>query len=127
MKKNLFLFIFLTFSIVYCQDIQIKKDVVYVDGKECLKTSDDASNVSFLDLSGNEIIFLKFIHNSKYGALYNKITFLDQNISFTSKSYIFNKKILMKKLLNDKTLNNCQLDDEKVGKFAIKYDENVEN
>ena len=127
MKKNLFLFIFLTFSIVYCQDIQIKKDVVYVDGKECLKTSGDASNVSFLDLNGNEIIFLKFIHNSKYGALYNKITFLDQNISFTSKSYIFNKKILMKKLLNDKTLNNCQLDDEKVGKFAIKYDENVEN
>ncbi|WP_236554692.1 hypothetical protein, partial [Flavobacterium sp. 9AF] len=58
--------------------------------------------------------------------LYNKIIFLDKKLSFTSKSYIFTKKLLIKKLLADKTLNECKLDSEKVEKFVMKYDENVE-
>ena len=125
--KTLYLVVaFLITNSLFSQEIKIKKDVVYVDGKECLKIDGDANNVSFYDLEGNEIIFLKFIHNSKYGEIYNKITFLKQKKSFTSKSYIFTKNLLIKKLINDKTLIDCQLDDEKVENFVMKYDEDVE-
>jgi len=127
MKKTLILLTLLCFSNAFSQKIEIKKDLVYIDGKECLKISGDSNNVSFSDLDGNEIIFLKFVHDSKYATLYNKITFLGQEVQFTSQSYIFTKKLLINKLVADKTLDNCKLDSEKVKKFAIKYDENVEN
>jgi hypothetical protein len=127
MKKNILTLSLLLMSLFgFSQEIKIKNDIVLIDGKECLKISGDANNVSISDLDGNEIIFLKFIHESKYGSLYNKITFLDKKLSFTSKSYIFTKKLLIKKLLSDKTLNECKLDSEKVEKFVLKYDENVE-
>ncbi|MEY2703656.1 MAG: hypothetical protein RLY43_2295 [Bacteroidota bacterium] len=125
-KRFLTLSLFLISLVGYSQEIKIKDDIVSIDGKECLKIGGDANNVSILDLEGNEIIFLKFIHNSKYGKLYNKVTFLDKKLSFTSMSYIFTKKLLIKKLLDDKTLNECKLDSEKVEKFVMKYDENVE-
>lgn len=127
MKKNILTLSLLLISLVtFSQEIKIKDDIVLIDGKECLKIGGDANNVSISDLEGNEIVFLKFIHNSKYGPLYNKITFLDKKLSFTSKSYIFSKKLLIKKLLADKTLNECKLDSEKVEKFVMKYDENIE-
>lgn len=127
LKKTFsFLLIVFTTSFVSAQDIKIKKDIVYVDDKECLTIGGDANNVSFYDLDDNEIIFLKYIHNSKYGSIYTKITFLDSKLSFTSKSYIFTKKLLIKKLIEDKTLENCQLTHEKVERFVLKYNENVE-
>jgi hypothetical protein len=121
-------FIFIVFSICFvnAQNIKIKKGIVYVDDKECLTIGGDPNNVSFYDLNDNEIIFLKFIRDSKYGSLYTKITFLESKQSFTSKSYIFSKKLLIKKLIQDKTLENCLLIPEKVERFVLKYDENVE-
>lgn len=127
MKKILFFVAILFTTLAFSQEVDFKKGVVYVDGKECLKyDSTDPNNVSFSDLEGNEIFFLKFIHNSRYGSVYNKITFIDQKLTFTSQSYVFSKKLLIKKLLADKTLLECKLDAEKVEKFVIKYDENVE-
>ena len=111
----------------FSQEIKFNKDIVLVDEKECLKIDDsDSNSVSILDLEGNEIVFLRFIHNSRYGALYNKITFVNQKVTMTSQSYIFTKKLLIKKLIADKTLVDCKLDDAKVEKFIMKYDENVE-
>ncbi len=130
MKKTLVTLSFILFSYTgFSQDIKIDKNIISVDGKECLKIGDDSdsNNVSIQDLEGNDIVFLKFIHNSKYGPLYNKITFLNQKLSFTSKSFIFTKKSLIKKLVSDKTLIECKLDDSKVEKFVLKYDENVES
>lgn len=127
MKKVVFtLSLFLVTFIGLSQEVDIKKDVVYVDGKECLKIGGDANNVSISDLEGNEIIFMKYIHNSRYGKVYNKITFLNEKLTFTSQSYVFTKKLLVKKLLADKTLNECKLDSEKVEKFVMKFDENIE-
>src|SRR5689334_1342032 len=84
--------------IAFSQDFDIKKNSIWIDGKECLKINDsDPNNISFYDLQGNELFFLKFIHNSIYGSVYTKITFFDPKLSFTSKSYIFTKKILLKK------------------------------
>lgn len=118
---------FLVSCISFSQEIKIDKDIVFIDGKECLKINDsDPNNISILDLNGNEIIMLKFIYRSRYATVYNKIIFLDQKLTFTSKSYIFTKKLLIKKLLADKTLNECKLDAEKVEKFVLKYNENVE-
>lgn len=126
--KNCFAALLFLLSVgAFAQDIDIKKDIVYIDGKECLKISGGANDVSISDMEGNEIIYLKFIHNSKYAKLYNKVTFIKQKVSFTSQSYIYTKKLLIKKLLADKTLVDCKLDDAKVEAFVMKQDENVEN
>lgn len=113
--------------LAFSQEIVIKKDLVTVDGKDCLKINDsDANNVSFMDLAGNEIFFLKFIHNSRYAPMYTKIVFLDPKLTLTSRSFVFTKKILIKKLLTDGTLVNCALVPAKVENFVLKYDEKVE-
>lgn len=129
MKQTFLLAVALLFShVAFSQEIVIKKDIVSVDGKDCLKVKDsDPNNVSFMDLEGNEIFFLKFIHNSRYAPVYTKITFLDQKLTLTSRSYIFTKKILIKKLLTDGTLVNCALVPAKVENFVLKYDEKVES
>ena len=111
----------------FSQSFDIKNDKVIIDGKECLKIfNTDAVNVSIQDIEGNDIIFLKFIHNSKYGSLYNKIIFLNQKLSLTSKSYIYTKKLLIKKLLAEKVIENCRLNPDNIEKFILKYDEDVE-
>lgn len=126
-KVLLTVLVLLITATAHSQEIKIKKGMILVDSKECLKINDsDPNNVSIMDLDGNEIIFLKFIHFSKYAEIYNKITFLDQKLSFTSRSYIFTKKLLIKKLLEDKTLENCKLNPQKVERFVLKFDENVE-
>lgn len=111
---------------VFAQEVKIKKDVVYVDGVESLKVGGDMNNVSFYDLEGNEIIFMRYIHDSKYGSLYTKTTFLDINKSFTNMTYIFTKKDLIKKLIENKVLVNGKIDPEKAERFITKYDEQVE-
>ena len=128
MKKNIILSVALVMSVAaFGQDVSIKNGLISIDGKVCLKLADkDLNNVSILDLGGHEIIFLRFIHDSKYGSLYNKITFIDQKLSMTSKSYIFTKKLLIKKLAVDNTISDCKLIPENVEKFVMKYDENVE-
>lgn len=128
MKTKILFILFITIgTFVSAQNITIKKDIIFLDEKQCLKvTSSDPNNVSISDLDGNEIIFLKFIHNSRYASLYNKITFLEQGLTFTSQSYIFNKKLLIKKLIEGGVLNNCKLDENKLKIFVMKYDENIE-
>lgn len=127
MKKILTLFLFLTVSIMFGQEIKIKKGIVTIDGKECLKIDDsDPNNVSVFDIDGKEIIFLKYIHDSKYGSLYNKIIFLDQKRSITSQTYIYTQKLLVKRLIAEKLLSDCKLDESKIEKFILKFDENVE-
>lgn len=127
MKKSLLTLSLCLISFVsFSQEVKIKNNIVFIDGIECLKISGDVNNVSILDLEGNEIMFLKFIHNSKYGSLYNKVVFLDKKLSFTSMSYIFTTKLLIKKLVADKTLSECKLNPEKVERFVMKYDENIE-
>ena len=111
---------------VFAQEVKIKKDVVYVDGVESLNVGGDMNNVSFYDLEGNEIVFMRYIHDSKYGSLYTKTTFLDINKSFTNMTYIFTKKDLIKKLIENKVLVNGKIDPEKAERFITKYDEQVE-
>lgn len=128
MKKALFFLVFLcSIAIVSAQEIEIKKGIISIDGKECLKmTNEDAVSVSFTDMSGNELFFLRFIHDSPYAKLYNKVVFPEQKLSFTSESYIYTKKLLVDKLVKAKVIEDCKINIANLEKFIMKYDENVE-
>jgi hypothetical protein len=129
MKKILFTVILsMFFYTAFCQDIDFKKGIVLIDGKECIKMSrEDNVSISFTDMEGNDLVFLRFIHDSKYAKLYNKITFPGQKLSLTSQSYIYTKKMLIKKLIKDKVIQDCKINLENLEKFILKYDENVEH
>lgn len=111
----------------YSQEVDFKKNTVLVDGKECIKMSnEDAVSVSYSDMEGNELIMMRFIHGSRYGSVYNKVVFLNEKLSFTSQSYVYTKKMLIKRLVKDKVIENCKINRENLEKFIMKYDENVE-
>ena len=114
------------FKEVYAQKIKIKKGIIYIDDQECLKTDGDPVNISFYDLEGEEIVFMKYLEDKYDGDTYMKVTFLNQKKSFTSKSIIFTKKMLIRRLLTTNTIDNCMLNEDKVDRFILKYDENVE-
>ena len=87
-----------------------------------------STNAEIITKDGNQTIILKYIrtgvgHN---GGLYTKVVFVEQEKSFTSKSYIFNKKLLVKKLLSDAVIVDCGIDESKIDKFIMKYDEGIE-
>ena len=73
-------------------------------------------------------MILKFMRpDGTQESLYTKVIFIESHQEFTSKSYIFTKKVLIEKLLKSNTLVNCNLDEEKVRTFVLKYDEKVED
>ncbi len=129
-KVTLLLLMILSIGILQAQKIKFKKGIVSIDGKECLKyDSSDPNNVMISNINENQTVFLKFIrtgigHN---GGLFTKIIFVEQEKSFTSKSYVFSKKLLVKKLIKDKVLSDCEFDESKIDKFIMRYDENIES
>jgi hypothetical protein len=130
MKKLILVFalIICANTLVKSQEIDIKKDIVYIDDKEAFKIKkSNAINVSITDLEDNELVILRFIHNSIYGSVYNKVIFIEDDITFTTQSYVFTPKLLVKKLLADKVLQDGKVDTKKATLFATKYDERVEN
>src|SRR5690606_1802768 len=96
-----------TTTLLPAQNISIKKNVVTIDGKECLNaTNSDPNHVEITTLDGQQTILLNFIRTG-YGpnkGLYTKVIFVEQNLSLTSQSYIFTKKLLIKKLIQDKVI-----------------------
>ena len=121
------LFLTLSISLIQAQKIKIKKGVIYVDEEKCLTTDGDPINISFYDSDGEEIIFMKYLDDKRDGESYMKVTFLDQKLSFTSKSIIFTRKMLIRRLLNTKTIESCKLNKDKVERFILKYDEDIES
>lgn len=117
-------FFLLTTITAFSQDISFKKGIVIIDGKDCLKYDSDAMNVSYQNLNGDDLMILKYIRvNDK---LYTKVVFIESNLEFTSESYIFTKKLLVEKLLKSNALVDCNLVEEKLRTFVLKYDEKVE-
>ncbi len=105
------------------QQTKIKKNIAYVDGTECLKVKSEATNVTYSNLEGDEIIILKYLEYR--GDRYTEIIFLNEEISFTCTSYGFTKKLLFKKLVEHGVISNCEVDEEKARNFALKYHENI--
>ena len=127
MKKLLSIVLFLNAFILFGQDINFKKGIVYVDGKECMKYDSDATTVSFQNMNGDDIMVLKFIRPDRSQAsLYTKVVFIESHQELTSQSYIFTKKALVEKLLKSNALVDCTLNEDKVRTFVLKYDEKVD-
>lgn len=131
MKKiTLLLLMLMSIGILQAQKIKFKKGIVFIDGKECLKyDSSDPNNVVISNLEESQTVYLKFIRTGigQNGGLFTKIIFAEQNKSFTSRSYIFTKKLLINKFLTDGILNDCIFDISKVDTFIMRYDENIES
>ncbi len=117
-------------QVANAQKIKFKKGVVTADGKPILNYENSILTKEFTTLDDAQTIILKFIHDSEYtnGETYCKVIFVEQNKSFTSRSYIFTKKILVKKLLKSKLIDaNGNFNSSKIDKFIMKYDEKVED
>jgi len=127
MKKILIL-LMLCFSVLgFSQEVKLKNGIVYIDGKECMKYDKDATNVTFQDMNGDDIIILKYIRtNGTQESLYEKVIFVKLNKELTTKSYIFTKSLLIEKLVKSNAIVDCVLNEEKVNVFILKYDEKVE-
>lgn len=120
--------IFLVSLHVNAQKIQYKDGSVTVDGTECLTYTKGPTHVEVTTLDGNHTVLLKYIRTGEgpNGGLYYKIIFVQQQKSLTTRSYNFTKKLLVKKLMQSNVLNDCKIDESKIDRFILTYDENIE-
>jgi hypothetical protein len=128
MKQILFIFL-LSFSFLgFSQDIDFKKGIIYLDGKECMKYDSDSNTVTYQNLNGDDIMILKYMRpDGSQSSLYTKVIFIESHREFTSQNFIFTKKSLIEKLIKSNVLVGCVLNDEKLENFILKYDEKVED
>ena len=132
MKLNSFLLLLILCSFggfANAQSIKFKNGIVLIDQEECLKyDNSDPNNLEISSMDGSQTIFLKYIRTGVGASdgLYTKVIFVEQNKSLTSRSYIFTKKLLVKKMLYDGVITDCKLDLTKIDRFITKYDENIE-
>lgn len=126
--KKIALPILIMLSVIFlkAQTIDVKKNIISIDGQECLKLDkSDPNNVSIADLNGNDLVYLKF-NRDKYGALYNTVIFLSTKQSFTSKRFIYTAKLLVKRMAEFHLLEDCKINPAKLDNFIMKCDENVQ-
>ena len=109
------------------QEVKCKKGVVYVDGAECL-TYEKTTNImfTFSTLEGKEIMMLKFPRHPITSKIAAQVTFMEAQKVVSSESYVFNKKVLIEKLLKEGTLENCDINREKIDSFGLKYNEEID-
>jgi len=132
MKKTILLLTLLIgmFQVTQAQKIKFKKGVVSVDGIPVMNYESDVQTTELTSLDDKNTILLKNIRESEYtnGEVYSKITFAEQKKSLTSKSYIFTRKALIKKLLKNKIIDaDGNFNPSKIDKFIMKYDEKIES
>jgi hypothetical protein len=128
MKKLFLILSFLTVTTLFSQEIDFKKGIVYIDGKECLKYESEGNNTTLKNLNGDDIVTIQYLRpDGSQQSLYNKIIFLEYNKSFTSKNYIYTRKALVEKLLKSNVLVECAINSDKIDTFILKYDEKVED
>ena len=130
-KITLFLFLIaICFSQVsFAQKIKFKKGVVTVDGTPVMNYDASLTIVELSSLDDKNTIILKQIRDSEFtnGEVYSKITFIPQKKHLTSRSYIFTKKLLVKKLLKSKIIDvKGTFNESKIDNFIARYDEKVE-
>jgi len=128
MKHILVIFLLGISFLGFGQEIDFKKGIISIDGKECMKYDSDANTVTFQNLNGDDIMILKFMRpDGSQASLYTKVIFIESRQEFTSQNYIFTKKSLVEKLIKSKAIVDCVLNEEKVASFILKYDEKVED
>jgi hypothetical protein len=122
--RNLFLTLIITLSALsslHAQKVRIKGSSVFIDTTECLKLLAEPTHITYYNLSGEALFILKFAKH--YGKPYTEVIFLNEGISFTSVSYTFTKKLLVKKMTEHGVINDCKLDAKKAEVFALTFQE----
>lgn len=113
---------------VNAQKIKFQKEKVLVDGIECMNYDSSPDYVELTSNQENQTIILKFVRigEGQNQSMYTKVIFVEQEKSLSSKSYTFTKKLLVKKLIEENVLQDCTIDQSKINKFVMKYDEGIE-
>lgn len=119
----------LAIGVVSAQKVKFKKGDVIIEDVSCLNYErSDANNIEISTKDGSQTILLKYIRTGvgPNEGLYTKITFVEQEKSLTTRSQQFTKKRLVKKLLEEGLIVDCQFNEEELDKFIMKYDEQIE-
>lgn len=112
-------------SIANAQDVDLKKGVMYLDGKECLKyDGKEVPGYTFTNLAGEELFFIGFAKD--YSGTYWRLTFLKQKTKLSYRYAFASKKAVLAKMVKDGVLSNCTLNEEKIENFIAKYDEHLD-
>lgn len=127
MKPLLFaLFLMCSTLAVRAQEITFDHRIASVDGKPCLQIKpSDANDISFLNMDGEELFFLKYTNSQITGTRYCKVLFIKQRAQLTASNYMFTQKDLVKKLIKEGVIKDGALVDDKVELFIAKWDERV--
>ncbi len=113
-------------SMVYSQEVQFKKGMVTIDGKECLKyDGSEMSGISYYNLAGEELFFVDYKRGGPRNVMYWIITFMKDKIRMTNTS-LMSRKDIVAKLVKNGAITNCDINSEKLSNFVLKFDEQID-
>jgi hypothetical protein len=70
-------------------------------------------------------VYLRFL-DDKFGRRYNAIIFVNSKITMYSQQYIYaNARMLLRRLVDNHVIENCNINDSKLDNFLAKYGETV--
>ncbi|MGV7105179.1 hypothetical protein [Flavobacterium sp. U410] len=141
MKKLLFLSAIFVCGFSLAQEVEIKKDKVFLNGNEFLKYEKiNIANHSFYDMNDNEIINFRTFNNETPDYVdddFYVINFIEQKAKVESTdfsrivSFLNSKKScekLIKWMVKDKVLReDGTIDDSKLENLIMKYNENIQD
>lgn len=126
MKQIITLFAALLISIcAFSQDVDFKKGIIYVDGKETFKYegSDIApAGMTIYNMKGEEIMMMRHDRN-RMEEVYRRTVFIKEKKTLISKYTILGKKDLIEKLIKGGAIVDGNIVLEKLETFFLKYDE----
>lgn len=114
----------------HAQKVKKSKKSILVDGQECFTIERElAANLIILkNQEGEEVMRIR--HKTRATLTgddqYQVISFVKSGESFSTTSYIYTSKMLVKRLIENGVINQCMMDESKIPEFVTKYDEKVE-
>lgn len=121
---------FTSISMVSGQDIIKKKKQILVDGTVCftLERSNSGKNVLLKNAEGETVVKIMNKERIVDGIQdqYQVVYFSREELSFSTTSFSYTAKLLVKNLYKDKALVNCMMDKEALSGFVEKQDEEIE-
>ena len=121
------LFVILSFTIVNAQKVKFKDGVGFVDKQACLTYEGQyMNNVLIQTMDGKQTFYIKYLED-KFGKTFTRITFAEQKKSFDYRSFNWNKKYFVNKLIESGLLNSCDFDESKIDQFILRYDESIDD
>ncbi|RST26838.1 hypothetical protein [Chryseobacterium lacus] len=126
MKKILALS-FCVFSVFFFgQNVKLKKDVVYINGKQCMKYSSKelGSSTTFSSLEGKRLFYIDVAKNDPLDRSYYKIQFAGSNDIITTPATGLNyRAAFIKNMISEGVINpaNCEVNLAHVTAYGDRY------